>query len=237
MQLFYTSDIRGNLAHLSETESRHCIQVLRHQQGDRLHFVDGRGGFYEGEIIEAHKKNCVLSILYHTPSYKVKPFRLHIGIAPTKSIDRFEWFLEKATEIGIHEITPLLCKHSERKRIRLDRLEKVLLSAMKQSLQATLPKLNELTDFRKFLDTQHSSTDQKFIAHCQSDKMSAQKENYQDGQNVTILIGPEGDFQSTEIEWAQQQQFKAISLGSSRLRTETAGIIACHSVNFINEYA
>ncbi|MEO1518063.1 MAG: 16S rRNA (uracil(1498)-N(3))-methyltransferase [Bacteroidota bacterium] len=236
MQLFFTQDIHDNIAHLPQSEARHCIQVLRHREGDLLHFVDGQGNYYEGIIIEAHKKSCVLSIQKHIPAYNSRSFYLHIGIAPPKSIDRLEWFLEKATEIGINEITPLRCRRSERKTIRADRLEKVLLSAMKQSLKAQLPRLNELTSMEAFLKKPfRADAVQKFIAHCQTQQLPLLKENYLPGQDVSILIGPEGDFHPEEIEAAIDAGYQAISLGKSRLRTETAGIVACHSCNLLTE--
>ncbi len=231
MQLFYTQNIKENMAIFIEEEARH-IQVLRKKEGDILHFIDGVGGLYEGEIMEVHKKQCVLSIIKHTPSYNQRKVRLHIAIAPTKNINRLEWFLEKATEIGIDEITPILCDRSERKRIRIDRLEKILLSAAKQSLKAYLPKLNELTDYQNFIKKENDTL--KYIAYCNDDNLNHLKKEYSPPQNVTILIGPEGDFSQKEIQLALENNYKGISLGDSRLRTETAGIVACHIVNLIN---
>ena len=232
MQLFFSEKIEDNLAFFTEEEARHT-HVLRKKIGDILDFVDGKGSIYKGEIIDISKKQCTLSILEHTPSYNERKFRLHIAIAPTKNINRFEWFLEKATEIGIEQITPLLCDRSERKKIRTDRLNKILLSAMKQSIKASLPQLNELTDFRDFIQTQNS--DSKFIAYCNDDDLKNLKEEYSNGENVTILIGPEGDFSQKEVELAIQNGFRGISLGKSRLRTETAGIVACHTISICND--
>ncbi|MFK7772110.1 MAG: 16S rRNA (uracil(1498)-N(3))-methyltransferase [Saprospiraceae bacterium] len=228
MQLFFTKNITGNIATFEAEEARH-IQVLRKQVGDVLHFVDGAGGMYKGEITEIHKKQCLLSILEHNPSYNERKVKLHIAIAPTKNIARLEWFLEKATEIGIDEITPILCVRSERKRIRTDRLEKITMSAMKQSLKAYMPKLNELTDSKEFM--KQNNDDIKYIAYCNDDALNHLKKEYSTAKNVTILIGPEGDFSPKEIKLALENGYQGISLGTSRLRTETAGIVACHIIN------
>lgn len=231
MQLFYTENIDDDIATFTKEEARH-VQVLRKKVGDVLHFVDGKGGFYKGEIIEVNKRQCLLSILHHTPAFNERNFKLHIAIAPTKNINRLEWFLEKATEIGIEEITPILCDRSERKKIRTDRLRKILLSAMKQSIKAKLPKLNELTDFQRFMELGNDSN--KFIAYCNDDELSHLKKEYSSSENVTILIGPEGDFSLKEIELALSNGYKGVSLGKSRLRTETAGVVACHIVEMLN---
>lgn len=232
MQLFYTQNISDNIATFTEEEARH-IQVLRKKVGDVLHFVDGVGGMYRGEIMEVHKKQCMLSILQHTPSYNQRKVHLHIAIAPTKNINRLEWFLEKATEIGIDEITPILCDRSERKKIRTDRLNKILLSAMKQSLKASLPILNELTDCQDFIKQKNDNL--KFIAYCNDDALSHLKKEYSPSQNVTIMIGPEGDFSEKEVKLALANNYQGVSLGKSRLRTETAGVVACHIIEMLNE--
>lgn len=228
MQLFFTKNIQGNIATFEMEEARH-IQVLRKKIGDQLRFVDGAGGMYLGEIIEVHKKQCMLRILEHNPSYNERKVKLHIAIAPTKNIARLEWFLEKATEIGIDEITPILCDRSERKRIRTDRLGKITMSAMKQSLKAYLPKLNELADYQDFI--KQGNDDVKYIAYCNDDALNHLKKEYSTAENVTILIGPEGDFSPKEVKLALENGYKGISLGESRLRTETAGIVACHIIN------
>ena len=232
MQLFFTKNITGNIATFEAEEARH-LQVLRKKIGDQLHFVDGAGGMYLGEIIEVHKKQCLLSILEHNPSYNERKVKLHIAIAPTKNIARLEWFLEKVTEIGIDEITPILCDRSERKRIRTDRLEKITMSAMKQSLKAYLPKLNELTDYQDFI--KQNNDDLKYIAYCNDDALKHLKKEYSSAENVTILIGPEGDFSPKEVRLALENGYKGISLGASRLRTETAGIAACHIINLATD--
>ena len=238
MTLFYTNQIEANTAYLSEEEARHCIQVLRKKVGDRLQWVDGRGGFYEGQITETGKKKCIINIQKHIPTFQKRDYHIHIAIAPTKNIHRLEWFLEKTTEIGIDSITPILCQRSERKKIRLDRLEKILVAAMKQSLKAYLPDLQALTPFNQFIEQKKmASTTKKFIAHCNNGfEKLALKDNYQTGKDVCILIGPEGDFSPKEIQLAVQYGFSGASLGKSRLRTETAGIVACHTIHLLNDF-
>lgn len=252
MQLFFTTDIKGDYAYFPESEARHATQVLRKQIGDELQFVDGKGNWYKGLVSEAGKKKCILKITHTNTAHEPLPVHIHLAIAPTKNIDRLEWCLEKATEIGVSEITPLICHHSERRRIREDRLEKVLVAAMKQSLKAYLPKLNPLIKFEQFIKTQLKDSTpeihkeavtqnsqpktQNFIAHCADDvEKSLLQHNYLRGNNVCILIGPEGDFSPDEIAIAIQHGFSPVSLGRSRLRTETAGVVAVHTVNFINE--
>lgn len=232
MHLFYTPDINGEKYILPEEESKHCTKVLRLETGDEVCLVDGRGGFYRCEIIRPEAKRCEVRCLEKKEHYGKRNFHLHIAIAPTKNIERIEWFLEKCTEIGIDEITPLLCEHSERKIIKPDRLEKVIVSAMKQSLKAYLPSLNPLTEFQVFIEEKRKGV--KYIAHCDDGNKKRLDEIYTPGNDVTILIGPEGDFSEKEILSALSHQFSPISLGESRLRTETAGIVACHSINFMN---
>ena len=236
MNLFYTNDIRGDHAWFSEEETRHFLQVLRKKEGDTLQFVDGRGTWLEGIVEETGKRHFVAKITGRKDHTDERKFHLHIAMAPTKNIDRFEWFLEKGTEIGISEVTPLLCEHSERGKIRTDRLEKILLAAMKQSLRAFLPQLNEPTPFKSFIaNFETQPADDRFIAHCQEENLPHLKHNCSPGKNVTILIGPEGDFSTAEISRANEAGFKNISLGSARLRTETAGIVACHIINLLND--
>lgn len=233
MQLFYVPTIAGTEVILDETESKHAVKVLRLLAGDEVQLIDGKGNFYEAEISEANPKKCRLAILKTTNEFGKRGFRVHIAIAPTKSIDRLEWFLEKCTEIGIDEITPLLCDHSERQNIKPERLEKILISAMKQSLKAYLPKLNELTPFKDLVLS--SDIKNRYIAHCYDGGKIHLKDESLKNKDVLILIGPEGDFSPEEIEFAIQHDFKEISLGDARLRTETAGIVACHIVNLAND--
>ncbi len=233
MQLFYVPNISGAEVVLNETESKHAVRVLRLQNGFRVNLIDGKGGFYEAEIADANPKKCRLSIVKSTKDFGKKDFNLHIAIAPTKNNDRFEWFLEKATEIGIDEITPLLTSHSERKSINHERLEKILVSAMKQSLKAYLPKLNHLTSVKELIF--NNKFENKFIAYCDDIQKIHLKDLVQKGKDTLILIGPEGDFSPDEIQMAIENGFKVVSLGEARLRTETAGIVACHIVNLANE--
>jgi len=223
MNLFYTTNIEGEYAYLSPEEARHVVQVLRKREGEMLNFTDGKGGMYEGEIHEVGKKKCVLKIKKQEQEVGKRDFRLHIAIAPTKNINRYEWFLEKATEMGIEEITPIFCAHSERTKVRIDRLDKVLMSAMKQSLQAYLPKLNEPIKLAQFLKDQHDA--QKFIAHCEEDFDKNQLvDRLEKGKDILLLIGPEGDFSLKEIAAAKEAGFVPVALGNTRLRTETAGL-------------
>lgn len=233
MILFYTKHVKDHLAILDGEEAMHCTKTLRKKLGDIVHFVDGKGGFYSGKIIGFNKKTCSIAIDNSLVKENRKDYKLHLAIAPTKNINRLEWFLEKATEIGIDEITPILCQRSERKIIREDRLTKVLVAAMKQSLKSHLPKLNELTKFKDFIKNEFNG--QKLIAHCNEGEKTILKHIYQPKNNVLIMIGPEGDFSNEEVEMALQNSFYPISLGEERLRTETAGIISVHSISLINQ--
>jgi 16S rRNA (uracil1498-N3)-methyltransferase len=194
--------------------------------------TDGLGNLYECLIIHADPKRCIIKVVSTMREYLKRNYFLHIGIAPTKSIDRFEWFLEKAVEIGIDEITPIFCAHSERIKLKTERLQKVLISAMKQSLKAYIPKLNEPSDFKSLL--LKDSKEQKFIAYCESWEEDELKKVYRKGEDALILIGPEGDFSLEEVSMAKKKEFLPISLGKSRLRTETAGIVACHTILLMN---
>lgn len=233
MQLFYVPNILGAEVILDETESKHAVRVLRLTEGSLVQLIDGKGGFYEAEISDAHPKKCKLLITKSIQEFEKRNFKLHIAIAPTKNIDRFEWFLEKCTEIGIDEITPLLSEHSERKVIKPERLEKILVAAMKQSLKAYLPKLNELTTFERLISS--SKVKNKYIAHCNEGSKTHLKDLIKREENTLILIGPEGDFSVQEVELAKKNGFTEISLGTARLRTETAGVVSCHIVNLANE--
>ena len=232
MILFYTDNITDNLAILEGDEAMHCNKTLRKKLGDTVHFVDGKGGMYSGKIIGANKKTCSIGIESSNFLEKRKDYKVHLAIAPTKNINRLEWFLEKATEIGIDEITPILCQRSERKQIRLDRLTKVVSAAMKQSLKPHLPILNDLTKFKDFVKQEF--TGQKLIAHCNSGEKTALKHIYTTGKDVLILIGPEGDFSNEEVAACLEYGFEPISLGEERLRTETAGVAAIHTISLIN---
>ena len=227
MQLFYLENPKDEII-LSAEESKHATKVLRKKEGDILNFTDGKGAFYKAEIIVADSRKCRLKVVSTEQKEKQHNYHLHIAIAPTKNMDRFEWFLEKATEIGIDEITPIICSHSERKKIKTERCNRILLSAMKQSLKFHVPKLNEAMSLSDFIKQDYEGT--KYIAHCEDGEKKELK-RVNKTEKTIILIGPEGDFSPKEIELALQNQFKAVSLGTSRLRTETAGIIAAHSIN------
>ena len=233
MQLFYIPEIYGSKVILSSEESKHAVKVLRLLEGDLIQLVDGKGGFYQAVVSDPNPKKCAIEIREAKKEFGKRDFHLHIAIAPTKNIDRFEWFLEKATEIGIDEITPLISEHSERKVIKPERLEKIMVAAMKQSLKAYLPKLNELATFQDFMKQKFSG--EKFIAHCNESDKRHLKNLIKPKQQTLVLIGPEGDFSAEEVELATTIGFTEITLGKSRLRTETAGIIACHIVNLANE--
>ncbi|MDX1315425.1 MAG: RsmE family RNA methyltransferase [Eudoraea sp.] len=229
MNVFYAYPLDRDLLLLDEPESRHCVRVLRTRLGDKVHAVDGLGSFYEGELADDNPKECKIRILKKIDDFHPLPYELHIGIAPTKSIDRFEWFLEKATEIGVSSVTPLLCERSERKILRTDRLEKVVISAMKQSMKAYKPILHQAIDFQEWM--KHGEDDIKLIAYC----TGGNKENLWQMKlpgRIKLAIGPEGDFSSNEVTQAVKNGFISISLGEYRLRTETAGIIACSAIYF-----
>ena len=234
MQLFYTPDINPSLPHyfLTEEESKHCIRVLRLEKGDEVKLIDGKGGLYNASIQDAHPKRTVLQINSVVQAFNKRNHYLHIAIAPTKNIERIEWFLEKATEIGIDEISLIICQRSERKDAKVERLNKIITSAIKQSIKAYHPVLNELVTFSQLITKPFNG--QKFIAHCEKSVKTSLKAELEPKGNYLILIGPEGDFTAPEIDDALQNGFKAITLGESRLRTETAGLEACFEVNFLN---
>src|SRR5215203_3615570 len=222
MNLFFGIPSRDVTAALTEEESAHCIRVQRKKTGDNIFFTDGEGNYYQGSILSTDPKHCTVAISETTRLYGKRNYSLHIAIAPTKNQDRFEWFLEKATEIGINTITPVICQHSERRILKTDRLKKVLLSAMKQSLKAYLPQINEAIPVGEFFT--QAKDEHKFI--CLGSATEALKNKLQPGSPCTVLIGPEGDFTDDEIASAQKNNFISVNLGSSRLRTETAGVVA-----------
>ena len=230
MQLFYCPELLNEYSFLSKEESLHCFKVLRKRVDDHIYLIDGIGGFYEAKITIASQKKVIFNVIkkWNQPQ---SPYSLHIAIAPTKNNDRFEWFLEKATEIGIDEVTPIICENSERKIIKNERMQKIIISAAKQSLKSKIPKINKVTSFNDFMNKNHSS--HCFIAHC----LPSSKKKFKNEvvSESTILIGPEGDFTTLEVEVALKNNFIPISLGSSRLRTETAGVIACHTIALHHE--
>lgn len=232
MHLFYCPDITNGDYTLNEDESKHCIRVLRLKIGDLIYLTDGIGNLHKTELIDDHPKRCTIKILEVQKEYGKRPFTIHMAVAPTKNISRYEWFLEKATEIGIDQITPIICEHSERKEVKIARLERVILSALKQSLKTYLPQLSNTTKFNKFINQPFAG--QKFIAYCEGEPKLL-KNLYSPDSNVLILVGPEGDFSPQEVEQAIAAGFIPVSLGNNRLRTETAAVAACHTINLIND--
>ncbi len=232
MQIFYEPEIVVNGGYLDPVESNHCVKVLRKREGDVIHIINGQGQLFEAEVTVADAKRCQVRLL--TEKNEDSPgYVCHIAIAPTKNIDRTEWFVEKSTEIGIGVITPIFSMNSERKNLKNDRLDKIITSAVKQSGALWRPKLNEPTEFKSFIKQDFSGD--KFIAHCHED---GDKLHLQDvvtrGKDTLVLIGPEGDFGPEEVKMARDQGFRSISLGSARLRTETAALVACHIISLKN---
>jgi 16S rRNA (uracil1498-N3)-methyltransferase len=233
MHLFLASIVNNN-ATLNETESRHCAKVLRLSVGDKILVSDGFGKLCEAELTAVNHKVCEAEILREIGVFK-RPYHLHVACAPTKNIERFEWFLEKATEIGIDEITPIITEHSERTIVKLDRAERVIMAAMKQCQVPNLPTTHEIKKFPDFLKT--CKADQKFICYCGSEFEKQTLKNIVGAkhashlQSILILIGPEGDFSAKEIALAVEQGFIPVTLGDMRLRTETAAVVAVHTVS------
>jgi 16S rRNA (uracil1498-N3)-methyltransferase len=234
MQLFYSPTINSTETSFvfDKEESKHIIKVLRKKENDILHVTNGLGFLFATKIKLASDNKCTVEIVSFEQQQQPK-FNLHLAVAPTKMNERYEWFLEKATEIGIQEITPIICEHSERKVIKTDRFVKIIESAMKQSLHCYLPKLNEPISYKDFVKKDFSG--QKFIAHCEETDKKSLKTELKSNVDCTILIGPEGDFSVKEIQLALDANFIPVSLGSTRLRTETAAIVACYSVVYTNE--
>jgi len=234
MQLFYNPyiDKASEGFSFDKEESKHIIKVMRKKTGDILLVTNGLGFLFKTEITLASDNKCMVKIVSSEQAEKPK-YHLHLAVAPTKMNDRYEWFLEKATEIGIGEITPLICDHSERKTVKTERFDKIIQSAMKQSVQYYLPKLNEPVAFKNFMKKDFDG--QKLIAHCEETDKKSLKDTVKSNENITILIGPEGDFSQNEIKTALEKGYIPVTLGATRLRTETAALVACHSVIFINE--
>jgi len=233
MQLFYSNSITDttNNFTFSREESKHIVKVLRKKEGDTLYITNGLGLLFTGVITFSTPNKCIIA-LHKKELQPPRDYKLHLAVAPTKMNDRYEWFLEKATEIGIDEITPILCDHSERKLIKPDRFERILQSAMKQSLQYYLPKLNPMIPFAEFIA--QNKKDQLLIAHCEPSKKQAIQEVLKLRSNITLLIGPEGDFSPKEIESAFKKGYTPVTLGNNRLRTETAAIVSCNIISFLN---
>ena len=235
MQLFYNSEISTETTKITfdKIESKHIVRVLRKKENDILKITNGKGFLFDVKIIVPSDKKCVAEVIASEEKPKPWNYYLHIAIAPTKLNDRIEWFLEKATEIGIDEITPIICANSERRVVKLERFEKIIQSAMKQSLKFTLPKLNEPIKLNQFINQEFEG--KVCIAHCEEQEKTLLQSVVKPSERTTILIGPEGDFSTQEIEKCLEKAFTPISLGESRLRTETAALVAVNTVSFINQ--
>ena len=234
MQIFYVPGITGERCVMDINESRHCIKVLRMSKGDTVFIIDGEGNLYKGIIVDPDPAGCVINITEVTSNYEKRSYRLHIAISPVKNNERFEWFVEKSVELGVDEITPVICRNTEKLRIKSERINNIIISAMKQSLKAYRTTLNDTCSLEDFINSDHGGI--RMITHCNQDisRLSI-SDIYQKNKNAVILIGPEGDFTPGELEMAINTGFLSVHLGTSRLRTETAGIAACHSVYFINQ--
>ena len=234
MQVFYAPDITGEYYTLDERESKHTVRVLRMGEGSGIKLIDGKGNLYEGVISEPDQRACKIRILNIIKNFEKRDYGLHIAISPLKNPERFEWFIEKSVEVGIDEITPLICRNTEKQGLKPDRLKNIIISAMKQSLKASSTKLNAACKFNDFICTPHTGT--LMIAHCNDgDERKGIGEVYIKRNDAVILIGPEGDFSEEEISKARNHGYIPVHLGKSRLRTETAGLAACHSIYLINQ--
>jgi 16S rRNA (uracil1498-N3)-methyltransferase len=234
MQIYYAPGITGNSWVLDEKESRHCIRVLRMTEGSPVKVIDGKGNLFEGVIDRADPKKCKISINNIIRGFEKRNYRLHLAVSPVKNPERFEWFVEKSVEIGIDEITPLICKNTEKKKIKPERINNIIISAMKQSLKASLTILNEAVLFNDFIKKDFQG--KKLIAHFTSERELSKIDHvYSMGDDAVVLIGPEGDFSDDEIISSVSSGFRPVHLGKSRLRTETAGIAACCSIYFLNQ--
>ena len=233
MQLFYAPGIAGQFVTLSKTESNHCINVLRHSTDDTIHMIDGSGGIYTARIIEADPHACKVEITDFIPDDNSCP-KLHLAIAPPKQSDRFEWFLEKAVELGVGEITPIVCQRSERRDIKPERLDKIIIASMKQAIVAKRPLLNAMIAFPQFMKVGSAMNKNKFIGWCDESTKTPLQEALVKENDAILLIGPEGDFTPEEIQLAMASGFKAVTLGSRRLRTETAALVGCMVFNILN---
>jgi 16S rRNA (uracil1498-N3)-methyltransferase len=234
MQIFYAPDITSDTYTLNGNESKHCVRVLRMTKGTGVRLIDGKGNLYEGIISNPDSKKCVIDITEIINDFEKRNYYIHIAISPLKNPERFEWFVEKSVEIGIDEITPLICRNTEKRGIKAERVNNLIISAMKQSIKATKTVLNEPCLFNDFLNGDFKGS--RLIAHCKETfNRSNISEVYSNNENALILIGPEGDFSDDEIDSAIKKNFISVHLGHSRLRTETAGVTACHSIFFINQ--
>jgi len=234
MQIFYAPDIHGDIYTLDGKESKHCIRVLRMTKGTSVRLIDGKGNLYEGIVSRPDINGCSIDITGKITDFEKRDYRLHIAVSPLKNPERFEWFVEKSVEIGIDEITPLICRNTEKPGIKSERINNIIVSAMKQSLKACKPVLNGTRLFSDFINMDFEGS--LMIANCNDSIIRSRiSEVYRKNENAVILIGPEGDFSLEEIKAAEEKNFRSVHLGQSRLRTETAGVAACHSIYFINQ--
>lgn len=233
MHQFFLADLSAELVTLDEDESKHAIRVLRLQKGNEVVLIDGKGTRALALVEDDHAKRCALRIVSRKQESTGRTFKIHIAVAPTKSADRIEWFLEKAVEIGIDKISLIDCEHSERSNFKTERLEKIAVAAMKQSQQSWLPEIRGVFPFEQFLQSV-SADEEKFIAHLEEGERKQLKSEIKPGSDVLILIGPEGDFSQNEIESAIRNGFLAVSLGENRLRTETAALYSVMTANLVN---
>lgn len=233
MHLFYTPNLNTEQAFgLSDEEAAHCVKVLRMREGDELMLTDGAGGLYLAELLQASARNCLCMVKSKLPAYDHRDFGIHIAMSPTKNNARTEWFVEKAVEMGVDEISFIKTKYSERTVIKTERMEKVAVSAMKQSFKSFLPKINPLTEFKTLIDA--VKEEKRFMATCHGEERVKLREGYQRGESVIVLIGPEGDFSQQEAAYAREHGFLTLTLGEARLRTETAALYALQGIHFIN---
>lgn len=232
MQYFIADNLESDYYTLSAEESKHCVKVLRMGAGSELLLTDGQGQLCKGRIISANPKECEVEIVERTLT-PARPFRLHIAVAPTKNTARIEWFIEKAVEMGIDEITLLICEHSEREKQNVERLQKIIDSAMKQSLKTYRPQLNGPLPIMDFLH--NANEEYKMVCYCSGDERHTMHQTYTAGHDAVVLIGPEGDFSKEEISTALELGFQPVTLGTCRLRTETAALYATTAINFMNE--
>lgn len=237
VRYFYVPNA-SNEHELPDEEAQHAVRVLRMQMGVEMMLMDGDGTFYRAEVAEATKKRCLYNIVETLPQKRQWPGHLHLAMAPTKNMDRTEWTCEKATEIGFDELSFVRCKFSERTVIKNERIDKILISATKQSRKAWKPILNEMIDFKKFIDSVKDRNGGKFICHCYDELELGEKKLLKDcllkGEDNLVMVGPEGDFSIDEVKYAEANGFQSVSLGESRLRTETAGLVAVHLMNLFN---
>lgn len=235
MHLFYTPDLEleeGEFYSLNKEESSHCIKVLRLKEKDTICLTNGKGRFVFAQITDAMPKACSFIVTKAQDEYAKRTYRIHLAVAPTKNMNRMEWFIEKAVEMGIDKISFFVSEHSERTNVKKERLEKIMVSALKQSLKSYMPELDIETKLSQLIKS--SKETKKYIAYCKPEGRTCIKEDYKAGEDVLILIGPEGDFSEQEVENAIANGFKTITLGESRLRTETAALFALQSIHFVN---